>query len=374
MGLSPEQHERRRQRIEDCRELYIKHEGKHHELIEREMREMGHTDFHRRSMYDRYERGNRKVGWISRFGFDSLVRYYKQKTLDEQKLLDAGKSSPPGQEGWQPGSADGVVDLKDLNSGEGKDTGALAEQTTPSGRPGHPSLAKEGSLLVDPLGRREGEALWPERFDVKALEARKRQIGSYSFAALYQQHPVPAEGGLFKRSWFKTIPFLPAGLKKKRGWDLAISKNAGADYTATFGVAFDNDGNMYIYDGFRRQIEYPEQRRLILGRILAEYDTEHGIELSANGNAVVQDLRSDPQVRGRSLRGIEVKGDKITRALPWISLAEAGKVFLVRGAWNSEFIEEACSFPLGTHDDQIDAVSVGVHMHRGHNKRLYFFN
>jgi len=45
-------------------------------------------------------------------------------------------------------------------------------------------------------------------------------------------------------------------------------------------------------------MEYPEQRRYILGRIEAEPDTEHGIELAANGNAVLQDLRRDASIRG----------------------------------------------------------------------------
>src|SRR5258708_21919459 len=227
--------------------------------------------------------------------------------------------------------------------------------------------------LGDPLDRLPGEALWPERFGVEALQKLKRQLGSYSFSALYQQTPVPVEGGLFKRHWFKVVPYLPPGLKKKRGWDLGISKNVDADYTASAGVAYDDAGHMYIYDVIRRRIEYPEQRRLILGRILAEPDTEHGIETSANGNAVIQDLRKEKRLRGSAIRGVNPKGDKVTRALPWIALAEAGCVFLVRGAWNQEFIDEACSFPLGTHDDQIDAVSIAVSMCRSQGKRGYGF-
>jgi len=130
---------------------------------------------------------------------------------------------------------------------------------------------------------------------------------------------------------------------------------------------------MYIDGGFRKRIEYPQQRRFILGRIEAERNTEHGIELSANGNAVIQDLRREKRTRGRPLRGIKVKGDKVTRALPWIALAEEGRVSLVRGAWNTEFIDEAASFPSGTHDDQIDAVSIAVRMHREADGRLYIF-
>jgi len=140
---------------------------------------------------------------------------------------------------------------------------------------------------------------------------------------------------------------LPPGLKKKRGYDLGISKQRGRRLHGKSRRRLDREGNIYIYGGFRKRIEYPDQKKLILGRILAEPDTEHGIELSANGNAVVQDLRRDARIRGHALRGVRVVGDKVTRALSWIALAEAGNVYLVRGPWNNEFIDEACSFPLG---------------------------
>ena len=73
------------------------------------------------------------------------------------------------------------------------------------------------------------------------------------------------------------------------------------------------------------------------------------------------------------MRGVKIKSDKVTNALPWIALAEEGKVFLVKGPWNTEFIDEAASFPSGTHDDQIDAVSIAVRMHRERSGRLYTF-
>jgi hypothetical protein len=48
---------------------------------------------------------------------------------------------------------------------------------------------------------------------------------------------------------------------------------------------------------------------------------------------------------------------KLTRASPWSSLAESGNVFIVRGEWNKAFIDECELFPVGPHDDQVDAVS-----------------
>jgi len=53
-------------RIGDCRELYLKYAGGSHELIEAEMRELGHMDFHRRILYRRFERGRCRTGWIDR--------------------------------------------------------------------------------------------------------------------------------------------------------------------------------------------------------------------------------------------------------------------------------------------------------------------
>ena len=206
-------------------------------------------------------------------------------------------------------------------------------------------------------------ALWPERYSVAALEAIRKQLGTYSFAALYQQRPVPAEGGMFKRAWFtQAVPYAPPGLTWARGYDLGISARSTSDFTASFRVGRAKNGDLYIDGGFRRRMEYPEQRRFILGRIAAEPDTRHGIELSANGHAVIQDLRRNPASLGRSLRGVKPRGDKFSRALGWMALAEAGKVFLVRGHWNRDFVDEAASFPQGTHDDQIDAVSIAVQL------------
>jgi len=230
------------------------------------------------------------------------------------------------------------------------------------------------AVQTDLLGRTPGDALWPARFDVPHLENTREKIGSYSFASLYQQHPVPAEGGLFKREWFRHIVDRPPhGLIWKRGYDLGITANATSDHTASYRVAYDKEGILYIDGGYRRRIEYPDQRRYILGRIREELDTEHGIEDTANGSAVVQELRKEFRLQGRAFRAVKPKGDKVTRCLAWMNLAEAGNVRLVRAAWNKEFIDECCAFPLGTHDDQIDAVSIAVAMHARHKYRAYGF-
>jgi predicted phage terminase large subunit-like protein len=52
-----------------------------------------------------------------------------------------------------------------------------------------------------------------------------------------------------------------------------------------------------------------------------------------------------------------VSGSKETRADPFSAQVNAGNVRVVRGAWNSMFIEELRQFPAGKHDDQVDGGS-----------------
>jgi predicted phage terminase large subunit-like protein len=227
-----------------------------------------------------------------------------------------------------------------------------------------PSASSVSSAVkyTDPLGRAPGEALCPQRFGLKELERIRTKLGTYSFSALYQQRPVPADGAIFKRNWFRIIDRAPAGLRWKRGYDLAISTKNSADFTAAYKCAFDKDGNLYIGDGFRSRMNYPEQRKYIIMKLMQERDVEHGIEDALHARAIVQDLRRVPIMRSVPMRTIRVTQDKVTRALSWSTLAEEGKVFIVRAGWNKGLIEEAASFPKGTNDDQIDAISIAVGM------------
>jgi len=266
----------------------------------------------------------------------------------------AEESEPPALAG---GTTSALIDDR-----EHRDDTTLGERvnSTPDNSMSKPPAYAGGS---DILGRKAGQALCPDRYNEEALDQTRRNLGSWSFAALYQQRPAPAEGGTFKRAWFKNIvERAPQGLEWKRGTDLAVSTKTTADYTASFRCAFDRDGNLYIDGGFRRRIEFPEQRRYLIERICQETDTEHGIEEALHGRAFIQDLRRDERLRGHKFKGVKVEGDKLARALSWQNLAEEGRLRLVRGPWNRDFIEEACQFPHGHHDDQIDAVSLAVSM------------
>jgi len=75
--------------------------------------------------------------------------------------------------------------------------------------------------------------------------------------------------------------------------------------------------------------------------------------------------KSDAQTKIKLLKGYSVKavrptGEKSVRARPASAQAEAGNIKLVRGLWNTAFLDEVCVFPAGTNDDQVDAFADAV--------------
>ena len=290
---------------------------------------------------------------------------FKQDRQDEQDMV--GKSSPPYEGGVAAASADGVVLSPDCQTSTANSdpneteyelhpiSNSFIEIRTPLPKVETPPRR------WDAIGRHPGDALCPEHFPLRELERIRRQLGEYSFSALYQQRPMPLEGGLFKKKWFtRIVDRAPAGLRWVRGYDLAISLKTSADFTASARVALDTNGDLYISDVFRARVEYPDQRKFIVDRLINERDTHHCIEDAIHAKAIIHDLRRDPRLARCAVKLVRVTNDKFTRALAWANRAEEGKVVLVRGPWLNMFLDEVCSFPNSAHDDMVDAVSLAV--------------
>ena len=168
-------------------------------------------------------------------------------------------------------------------------------------------------------------------------------------------------GAMFQRHWLKTTDVRPHGAKWFRYWDLASSVKQSADYTASVRVCL-HDGVFYIADGIKVKAEWPDVRRIMVDTMRRETDTTHGIEKAQHGLAATQELRRIPEIADVSFKGIDVKGDKVQRAMPWAARAEAGAVVVVNGAWVRDFLDEVVAFPSAPHDDYVDAASGAVAM------------
>jgi predicted phage terminase large subunit-like protein len=207
----------------------------------------------------------------------------------------------------------------------------------------------------DPLGRAAGEPLCPERFDRAALADIRATLGTWAYTALYQQRPLPAGGGMFKREWLPIVEAAPAQAIKVRYWDKAGSQGAG-DYSACVRMSKTPDGLYYVEDVVRGQWSAFERRRI--ERQTAEIDgiaVAVWLEQEPGSGGKESAEESVSRLAGFNVHAEPVTGAKDVRAAPFAAQCEAGNVRLVRGAWCASYIDELVSFPSGVHDDQVDA-------------------
>ena len=108
--------------------------------------------------------------------------------------------------------------------------------------------------------RKEGSALWPERFPLKTLARIREAIGTSAWAALYQQRPAPEEGAIFKKDWF-----LPYGgpiecTRTIFSLDCAFKTGQSNDYSVIAVVSEAKTG-FHIRLVSRGRWEFPELKR-----------------------------------------------------------------------------------------------------------------
>lgn len=218
---------------------------------------------------------------------------------------------------------------------------------------------------ADELGRREGEALWPERYSLEVLERIRGVLRSRSgsgvqdWESLYQQSPVVVGGNLVKRAWWRRYRELPGTPSLKvQSWDTAFKKGQENDFSVclTLGIF---EPNIYGLDRYKERVEYPELRRAVVEE--AERHNPHGvlIEDRASGQSLIQDLRANTRVPVVAVRiGDQDKIARLNQATP---LIEGGRVWLPEGAeWAEDLINVLAAFPNGAFDDDADALSQGL--------------
>ena len=206
-------------------------------------------------------------------------------------------------------------------------------------------------------------ALWPARFPIADLDRRQR-LNPREFASLYQQTPYIEGGNLIRQHWWRTYP---SDMKPERfnsliiAADTAFKVKQDSDYSVMAVMGLDTTGDIYIVDMVRDRFEFPElKRRMIQLNNQWRGKGLRGIYVDdkASGQSLIQELKRES---GVSVIPYKISADKVTRLSAVLPLIEGGRVFVPEQAnWIDEFYNECQSFPSGTHDDQIDALSIGL--------------
>ena len=213
----------------------------------------------------------------------------------------------------------------------------------------------------DPIGRKQGDPLWPEGgFDSEWMKQKKVEIGSQTFTSLYQQRPSPQEGEMLKRVWWKFYTVLPSDLTTLQSWDCSFKDLDDSDYVV--GQVWGAKGaDRYLIDQVRGRMGFPATITAIK-TLSAKHPAviTKLIEDKANGTAVIQVLKHEIQ----GIVPVEPAGGKASRVQSVSPIIEAGNVYLPDPSiapWIHDFIEECAAFPFGKNDDQVDAMSQGLH-------------
>jgi predicted phage terminase large subunit-like protein len=216
-----------------------------------------------------------------------------------------------------------------------------------------PALAEEG----DTLGRQIGSPLWPDRFDAAALQSARSGMSERWWNALFQQRPTSAEGAEIKRSWWRWYDELPVRMElldlRALTVDASFRDSDGSDFVSiqAWGVY---GQRRYFLGKKRARMGFVDTVHAIADMHMRFMPSVVLVEAKANGDAIIEMLH---RAGISGVVPITPKASKMARARAASPQIEAGDVWLPHTREAEELVEEAAAFPLGKHDDDVDAMS-----------------
>lgn len=220
-----------------------------------------------------------------------------------------------------------------------------------------PAIAEE-----DEPHRKKGEALHPERWPLKELEALRKDLSPRDWLAMYQQRPVSDSGGYFKREWMRTYDVAPRVGEVYLAADLAYKTGQDNDRTCIAAFSMSEAGDVVFLPGIvfdRMDTGASVEAILDLAKV-------HGAHTIAVGRDMIQgsigpflSRRMGERKQWLKVEEIPQRADKEARARSFQARMQQGKVLFPSGEmWTEHIQPELLSFPGGKGDDAVD---MGAH-------------
>jgi predicted phage terminase large subunit-like protein len=230
-----------------------------------------------------------------------------------------------------------------------------------------PAIRVDLDNVDDP--REIGDALWPLKYDLKALSEIKASTTPRGWSAVYQQDPVAGDGNLFNEAMFDFCD-LPGGYD----WsfimaDTAYKEKQENDFTVftAFGVKGEQ---LYVLDVFSKQIKSSELENAVepFVRRFIDYGYRgtyiepkgHGIYLN---QAWAKKGLMIPSEESIKLFYNDRHLDKVQRANNVVPHLAQRKIYISNEVRNKEGLVAQClGFPKTKHDDFVDTLIDGIKM------------
>jgi predicted phage terminase large subunit-like protein len=231
-----------------------------------------------------------------------------------------------------------------------------------------PAIAEQDEQI--PIGdgqfhcRRAGDVLHPEREPRDVLESLRAQLGVETFAAQYQQQPVPPGGAMIKRAWVRRYDQLPKSGQIIQSWDVANKQGEENDYSVcTTWLIYEK--RYYLIDVLRGRFDFPTLRTKVFEQAKLHKASRILIEDAGFGTALIQELKT----AHFSVIAVKPEYDKKIRMAIQSAKFQNGQVFFPKEApWLRDLEDELFAFPSGRHDDQVDSISQAL----GHKSLSYW--
>ena len=213
-----------------------------------------------------------------------------------------------------------------------------------------------------------GKPTWEAKYamtDIEAtetgkvsLEDKKRQLGSLVYSAEMLNQPIASEAQKFKKGMFKYITrakLAEMNTRKFATIDTALSKEAHSDKT---GVVrnYVNIENFWHVSGKNYTIT-PKGLIDLLFQLEEEGFEKIGIETTVYTQAIEPFFQEECRKRGKYPYVVQLKHGgvmKESRIESLVAPYEAGSIFHIEGECE-DMEEQLLKFPVGLHDDIIDA-------------------
>jgi predicted phage terminase large subunit-like protein len=223
-----------------------------------------------------------------------------------------------------------------------------------------PAIAEVEQKVPIGLGifhtRQVDDLLHSEREPKSALAAIRSQLGSDTFAAQYQQSPMPSGGAMIKRDWVRRHdrpPSLEPPCRVIQSWDTANKEGAQNDWSVCTTWAWLHH-RFYLVDVLRGRYDYPSLKARAIEHARLHRPERILIEEAGVGVALIAELSG----AGLPVIAVKPERDKVTRMSVQSAKFECGSVWLPeRAPWLADLEAELFAFPNSRHDDQVDSIS-----------------
>jgi predicted phage terminase large subunit-like protein len=227
---------------------------------------------------------------------------------------------------------------------------------------------RDSSEGKDPLGRQDGEALWPERWPAEALE-RKKKIAGIWWHSIYQGRPKGVglsswPASYFMNLWVDEDDWPTDMVISASALDPSKGKNAKAgDYQAMVYVGY-RGGKLYIDCDMdrrpipamvRRYVAFNQERRPALA----------GIESNAFQELLGDDYSDACWAAGYNADPPALVNNTVNKNLRIERLGKffaAGMIRFRRTAGCEILLQQLKDFPNGKHDDGPDAMEQAIRL------------